>query len=92
MQVAASRKLMDDDEEDDYRPYQPSPSEVVAQAPKEEYKPPQAAMQESEVYKTAYETQYNPAPTSTAASSKLRFDDDDGEQYEYKPAAAEASS
>lgn len=44
--------------------------------------PPQVIaepLQESDVYKTAYETQsYNPP---AAASSKLRFDDEEEEQY-----------
>jgi hypothetical protein len=52
-------------------------------------------MQESDVYKTAYESQYNPQPTATTTAptaNKLRFDDDEGEQYEYKPAETAQST
>ena len=43
-------------------------------------------------YKTAYESQFTPTPAvkeqTKPASSKLRFDDDEGEDFEYKPPTA----
>ncbi len=87
----------DDDDDEDFNPYSTAnqsskpvaPEAVVEKAEEYTYKPayeaPAAVKEEEEVYKTSYETHYQAAPITTSAqpSSKLRFDDE--EENEYKP-------
>ena len=74
--VAAQQQELVKATQEEYS-YQPKYEEPAHQEPAEDQ------------YKTAYESQFTPTPAvkeqTNPASSKLRFDDDDNEDFEYKP-------